>query len=40
VVVTRNIRVTLNKIELEHPLLARHFNSAIKTGYLGIYLPG
>ena len=40
VMVTRNIRVALNKFELEHPLLARHFNSAIKTGYLCIYLPG
>jgi len=39
VVVTRNIRATLGKIEEEHPLLGRHFNAAIKTGYLCTYLP-
>jgi tetratricopeptide (TPR) repeat protein len=39
VVVTRNIRATLVKIEEEHPPLGRHLNSAIKTGYLCTYLP-
>jgi hypothetical protein len=39
VVVTRNIRAMLGKIGEEHPILGRHFNSAIKTGYLCTYLP-
>jgi len=39
VVVTRNIRAVLGKIEEEHPLLGRHLNAAIKTGYLCTYFP-
>ena len=39
VVVTRNIRATVSKILEEHPPLGRHFNAAIKTGYICTYLP-
>jgi tetratricopeptide (TPR) repeat protein len=39
VLVTRNIRTILGKIEEEHPPLGRHFNAAIKTGYLCTYIP-
>jgi tetratricopeptide (TPR) repeat protein len=39
VVVTRNIRAILGKIEQEHPPLGSHFNAAIKTGYLCTYFP-